>query len=115
KSERVNLRTLSEGKWVLGTSEIPTLLDKLSNKHPKLIDVLGDRLLAGVKTGANQLFIYSREQINAITGGNAEELTLFKPICFGKEIVKYGIKTSDKFLFFPYNFVDGKQQVIDLA
>lgn len=108
----VEYNSLSENKWVLDSAEITELLEKLKAKHLSLKERIGDKLLAGVKTGANKLFIYNKEQVQEITNGDPKELMLFRPICFGKDVVKYGINDSGKFLFFPYVFNDGKQQVV---
>jgi hypothetical protein len=115
ESVEVLYDSLGESKWVFGSSNVSDLLQKLSQSHNTLKEIIGDKLLAGVKTGANKLFIYSHEQVQVITKGSEEELKLFKAICFGKDIVKYGIKESGKYIFFPYEYIDGKQNVLDLS
>ena len=106
---------LQSDSWHLKSSELSNLISKLEKKHTKLGKVLDNKFFAGIKTGSNKLFIYSQSEVAQITGNSEKELKAFKRICFGKEIDKYTFRDEEnKFVFFPYEFVNGKQEIISI-
>lgn len=106
---------LQSDNWHLKSSELSNLINKLEKKHTKLGKVLDNKFFAGIKTGSNNLFIYSQSEIAQITGNSEKELKAFKRICFGKEIDKFTFRDEEnKYVFFPYEFVNGKQEVISI-
>lgn len=110
----INKATLLKSEWVLKNSSISNLLNKLENNHKSLGNIFKNQFLAGIKTGSNKHFIYSKKEVEKITNSVDKEMCLFKPIFFGKHIEKYSIIDSEQFVFFPYKYKDGKQEKIVL-
>jgi type I restriction-modification system DNA methylase subunit len=115
KFTKIKQDILQSDSWHLKSSELSNLISKLEKTHTKLGKVLDNKFFAGIKTGSNKLFIYSQSEVAQITGNSEKELKAFKRICFGKEIDKYTFRDEEnKFVFFPYEFVNGKQEIISI-
>lgn len=101
--------------WQLVSTNVKILLDKLESSYESFGNVVLNLLLAGIKTGANKLFVYSEDEVSKITNGSEHEKTLFKPILFGRNFGKYTITTEKlNYVFFPYIQTDGSNVVVNL-
>ena len=107
---------LGPNNWLLKSSLTLDILKKLESHYSTLGEYFNNSFLAGIKTGANKLFIYTKEKVDEITKGNlTEKNTLFKKILFGQDFKKYSIVNEDlKYLFFPYEYQDGKNTLLNL-
>ncbi len=113
---QINQKLLDNTNWILKGEQILNIIKKLEKTNSRLGEVFGNKFLAGIKTGANNLFIYTLDQVNEITKGNENEKKLFKPILFGQDFDKYIItQTNIKYLFFPYTYVNETNCLIDLT
>ncbi len=106
---------LSQETWLLKSSAILNILKKLESHYSTMGEYFNS-FFAGIKTGANKLFIYTKEEVNEITKGSlTEKNTLFRKILFGQDFKKYSIVNQDlKYLFFPYEYLDGKNNLLNL-
>ncbi len=112
---KINRQELSNENWIFKNTETTSLIKKLEQKHYRLGKLLKNKFLSGIKTGLNDLFVFTEEQIKQITNDNPNEQSLFRPIIFGKQIDKYCIDVKvQKYIFFPYQFINDKNELIDI-
>ncbi|MDP8202889.1 MAG: Eco57I restriction-modification methylase domain-containing protein [Candidatus Tenebribacter burtonii] len=112
---KISHNNLSNNNWNLSSNEINSLISKLESKYKPLSNSVGNKFFAGIKSGLNKLFIYSENEVKKITNNDPKELLLFRKICFGRELEKYHlIITEQKYLFFPYTFVNNINTLIKL-
>ncbi|MBK8624130.1 MAG: Eco57I restriction-modification methylase domain-containing protein [Saprospiraceae bacterium] len=104
KKSSFNSASLNENQWAF--TQDSSIVKDLIDMHPRLKDVLGRQLLAGVKTGANSILILDKSQVP-----EGEEF-LYKKIVFGKDLEPYSIKETSQYLFYPYKFDNGKNNLL---
>jgi hypothetical protein len=111
----INQNNLNNSNWVLKNNSISKLLEHLEKNHPSFGEIFENKFYAGIKTGANNLFIYNQFEVEQITKGDPNEKLLFKRILFGQDFSKYEVTNKNlKFIFFPYEFKEGRNVIIDL-
>jgi type I restriction-modification system DNA methylase subunit len=98
KFERIDINDFINNDFNFMDNSISDLVSKIENNSTKL-EKLNLLPLVGVKTGFNDGFLisdtlYSRDYI------------------FGRDIKKYGTLNSDSKIFFPYEFLNDKYELI---
>jgi hypothetical protein len=97
---------LKDSHWAF--TQDSRIVKNLAKNHPTLKSIFGGQLLAGIKTGANPILVVAQ---NEIPNGEAG---LYKKIVFGKNLEPYSIKECSDYLFFPYNFENGRNSLINI-
>jgi len=111
----IDQNNLNNTNWILKNNLISDFLRRLEKTYPSFGEIFENKFYAGIKTGANNLFIYNKNEVDQITKGDSREKFLFKKILFGQDFTKYEITNQNlKYIFFPYEFKDGKNIIIDI-
>jgi len=111
----VSSKSLKLDNWLLSEINISELIIKLEKFHPNLGKHFENKFFTGVKTGLNDVLIFSADKLKDLFNNDEESKKLFKPVCFGKEIDKYNYSSQIiNYIFFPYKYSEGKQVLINL-
>ena len=87
---------LSQDAWVLADSGMISTLGKLNSQDNTLTSLLGDMILAGIKTGRNEVFIIKQEKVNEI--GISLDSPYLKKYLRGSEIDRYSINWDGEYI-----------------
>jgi len=113
--QQVSTTELKPEKWILDTNETSVFINKLEKKFKPLGEIFNNTLYAGIKTGANEVLILTKEKVDEITKNNPDEKFLFRKICFGKDFKKYQNEIiNPKYLFYPYEYDDKTNKLINI-
>jgi len=108
-------------QWILFENEIGIgIFQRIYNNSIKLEDFL-EGIFVGLQTSKDELYVLEKESDDPFicrvpVNGKAYEFEqqLFKPFLMGKDIQRYSSLMSDKYVFFPYKFVENEPVIIPL-
>lgn len=112
KQKWVDQSYLSDEEWTfLGQAE-RKLKERVVKAGRPVGDVIGDPLV-GVKTGLNDVLIIDEDKIIELFG-NTENIELFRPVVFGKEIKRFNPPNPESYIMYPYVETNEGLKVADL-
>jgi len=101
----VDATKLSEEGWALKPIIVQDLFEKVYISTIKLGEYSNGKILSGIKTGANEVFIIDEITKNKIIAADPKSKEVIKPVLGGSDIQKYLPPKIEKFLLFiPWHF-----------
>jgi len=110
----INANTLSSGKWILTTSNIQEILEKI-NKQPKRLNDVFEKIFQGLATSKDDVyFLYKcRNKEKTIVGYSKQlekdieiEKGILKPLLKGEDVHRYEVLHTDRNVIFPYKIIN---------
>ncbi|SFD25565.1 Eco57I restriction-modification methylase domain-containing protein [Algibacter pectinivorans] len=95
----------SNGVWNFISKNEFELFEKL-HKHKNLADYVNNKVFLGIKTGKNEAFIIDENTKNKIKTENENATKLIKKVATGKEVYRYRLVDSDKYMLFTQYDID---------
>ena len=117
--EMINHNKFSANEWNISIGKISIILDKIGVIPQKLNDIT-DKIFQGLITGADKIFILNQIEPTLFhsdaTGKKYRlEKDLMHPLCKGSvNLRKYHISNITKSILFPYETINGKNELIPL-
>ncbi len=105
---------LLKSTWSFDNDDKIKLSQSIEKCSICLKDYVKRPLLVGIKTGLNSAFILDSNKVKEITQNFSIESDIFKPYLIGDDIQKYSIKSSNKYILFPYDTNISSLPLIDL-
>ncbi|MGB3452835.1 MAG: N-6 DNA methylase [Moheibacter sp.] len=110
---------LSKKPWNLKLSYYRKIFDKLNNNKSKLEDYIN--VFSGIQTSGDKIYILRGAISNNIFRGYSEELNqefeieseIVKPIIKGFDIKRYSSLSTNNYVIFPYEIVNGNPIFIE--
>jgi hypothetical protein len=108
-------------QWIMFNSELGfNIFEKIYNKSKLFIDAF-EGIFVGLQTSKDDLYVLERTDKDSfkfkvpISGKEYElEKDLFKPFLMGKNVQRYSYLTTNRYVFFPYKFIHGKAEIVNL-
>jgi adenine-specific DNA-methyltransferase len=108
-------------QWIMFNSEIGFNLFEKIYKESKLFVDAFEGIFVGLQTSKDDLYILEKIDNDSfkfkvpISGKEYElEKELFKPFLMGKDVQRYSYLTTNRFVFFPYKFVNGNVETVSI-
>ena len=98
--------SLSPAEWHLVPDHHQRLIEKLRAGSVPLSDIVGGRVLWGVKTGLNEAFVITGERRKAILASNPEAEEIIKPFLFDEDVQRYFVEFQDRWLIYCFHGVE---------
>ena len=114
-SSIVNTDKLNKDTWVLASSEVSKLLNKLNEQPLRLEDVF-EKIFQGIATSKDDVyFIYDCTETQSTITGESKQLNkrvtiekgLVKPLLKGEDVHRYDNLSSNRYVIFPYKLENG--------
>ena len=114
-SSIVNTDKLNKDTWVLVSSEVSKLLNKLNEQPLRLEDVF-EKIFQGIATSKDDVyFIYDCTETQSTITGESKQLNkrvtiekgLVKPLLKGEDVHRYDNLSSNRYVIFPYKLENG--------
>jgi hypothetical protein len=111
---------LTESPWVLTDTKASEILGKIAKHKRKLSDVF-DKIFQGIATSKDSVyFLYDCKVIGDFVEGFSKELNerviiekgILKPLLKGDDVHRYCNIKTDKWVIFPYVWLNGKIELI---
>ncbi len=102
------MRFTKDGLWGVTTSSLSDLQNRIE-KNPLHINDYGVELFYGILTGANPTFIIDKATADRLSGLDAKNKQLIKPILRGKDIDRYCASFNNVFLLCVHNGIKHKR------
>jgi len=93
-------RMLTDGGWTLGDKRTENLLKKLQHMGSPLEEYVMGGIYYGIKTGLNKAFVIDERTKNKLIEEDPKSAQIIKPFLVGKDIKRYQIFKSEKYLIF---------------
>ena len=104
-SNKLLLSELDINGWNIGNQEEVVLKNKIEHGS-KLLKDWNININFGIKTGFNEAFIISEETKNLLLAEDSNNSDIIKPMLRGRDIAKYRIDYSDRWLIFTRKGTD---------
>ena len=114
-SSIVNTDKLNKDTWVLASSEVSKLLNKLNEQPLRLEDVF-EKIFQGIATSKDDVyFLYDCTETQSTITGESKQLNkrvtiekgLVKPLLKGEDVHRYDNLSSNRYVIFPYKLENG--------
>ena len=114
-SSIVNTNKLNKDTWVLASSEVSKLLNKLNEQPLRLEDVF-EKIFQGIATSKDDVyFLYDCTETQSTITGESKQLNkrvtiekgLVKPLLKGEDVHRYDNLSSNRYVIFPYKLENG--------
>ena len=114
-SSIVNTDKLNKDIWVLASSEVSKLLNKLNEQPLRLEDVF-EKIFQGIATSKDDVyFLYDCTETQSTITGESKQLNkrvtiekgLVKPLLKGEDVHRYDNLSSNRYVIFPYKLENG--------
>ncbi len=92
--------------WTLLRPEHLALMDRLAQGATSLLEVSGNQICMGVKSGLTEAFIISAETRAEILRQNPEAEAIIRPFLQGRNIRPYQLVPNDEFLIYTHHGID---------
>ncbi len=120
---KYNLRKMNSSPWILTSSKISKVIDKIM-KQPQTIGDVFDKVFQGIVTGADEIYFLKkvdkqRDKNYLDTFSEREnkiiriERDLVKPILKGEDVRRYEKPDFNYYCIYPYKKVDKKTVILE--
>lgn len=92
--------------WNLGSETEQLLLKKLEQAGMPLGEYVKGKIYRGVLTGLNEAFVIDEATKKALIKEDARSAEVIKPFLAGRDVKRYQVPTSNKFLIFTRRGID---------
>ncbi len=97
---QMNTKTLSSEGWTLCDIKSSDLLEKIKTAGIPLGEYVQGKIFRGVLTGLNEAFVIDEETKNRLISEDHKSAEIIKPFLAGKDIKRYQVPTTNKYLIF---------------
>jgi adenine-specific DNA-methyltransferase len=101
-----NQKYFGKEQWIFGDNKILDLQYKIRNKSISLSQVEDIKINRGLTTGANGVFIISKEFGDMLISKNSKNAELIKPVLKGAEIKRYIVKDYNNYIILTQTGID---------
>ncbi|MDD2549854.1 MAG: Eco57I restriction-modification methylase domain-containing protein [Bacteroidales bacterium] len=108
-------------QWILFNSKIGFTIFEKIYKNAKLFSDVFEGIFQGIATSKDDLYILECIDNNSfrckvpISGKEYElEPDLFKPFLMGKDVQRYSYLTTNRYVFFPYEIINGNAEIVSV-
>jgi len=108
-SYKVEKASLSPQAWSLIHPDYQSVVSRLYNCSMSLTQYIGRLPLRGIITGLNAAFVINRRVRKELLDNNPESEEIIKPLLVGKNVRRYSVTCSDRFLILTRVGVDMKR------
>ncbi|MFU8843602.1 MAG: Eco57I restriction-modification methylase domain-containing protein [Bacteroidales bacterium] len=98
--KQISKDTLNDQGWQLVSVRETTLLEKLKANSIPLGEYVKGKIYRGVLTGLNEAFVIDEETKNRLIQEDPKSADVIKPFLAGRDIKRYQVPVSDKYLIF---------------
>ena len=91
---------LGQDAWTLEPDEVICLRDKMHACGKTLLDYCGGKLLYGVKTGLNEVFVINGQLRSQLIASHQSSRDIIKPFRQGSQLRPWSIECADQYLLF---------------
>lgn len=98
--------TLQNDGWNLTNNLIQKILFKIKNNGITLSSYVGNNINRGVLTGLNEAFVINAEIKKKLVDEDPNSIKIIKPFLAGRDIKRYQVPESDKYLVFTRRGID---------
>ena len=102
-------KNLDKSGWNLGSEMENNLLKKLKINTIPLGDYVNGKIYYGIKTGLNEAFVIDEITKNKLIIEDSKSAEIIKPFLAGRDIKRFQIPSSSKFLIFTKRGIDIEQ------
>ena len=106
---KVSTSSLSDKGWSLVNEQSQSLLDKLRKIGMPLGEYVKGKIYYGIKTGLNEAFVIDEETKKRLIKEDSKSKELIKPFLLGRDIKRYELPKSGRYLIFTKRGVDIKK------
>jgi len=96
----VNQDSLQDNSWLLVNGKTVSLLNKLKSNGIPLKEYTKGKIYRGVLTGLNEAFVIDKKTKEKLIVADAKSAEVIKPFLTGKDVKRYSVLHSDKFIIF---------------
>jgi len=105
----VNKAALSDKGWSLVNEKTQSLLDKLRSMGMPLGEYVKSKIYRGVLTGLNEAFVIDEDTKDKLIQEDHASAEIIKPFLLGRDIKRYQLPESNKYLIFARRGIDIKR------
>ncbi len=109
RRHEVRTADLEDEGWSLASGATATVLKKLRYGGVLLGDYVRGGIYRGVLTGLTKAFVIDREARDRLIAEDPRSADLIKPFLLGKDVKRYGLPSSKRFVIFTRRGVDIRQ------
>jgi len=91
---------LDDAGWSLADEKTQALLAKMKGAGLPLSEYVGGKIYYGIKTGLNEAFVIDETTRTRLIAEDPKSAELIKPFLAGRDIKRYELPRSDKYLIF---------------
>ena len=102
----INKNSLQDNGWNLASDTENNLLNKLKNSTISLGDYTKGKIYRGVLTGLNEAFVIDKTTKDQLILEDKNSAEIIKPFLAGRDVKKYQLPQSGKFLIFTKRGID---------
>jgi hypothetical protein len=102
----IKKESLDDEGWHLGNEAEQLLLKKLQGTGVPLGEYVKGKIYRGVLTGFNEAFVINEETKNRLIGEDKRSEDIIKPFLAGRDIKRYEVPKSNKYLIFTKRGID---------
>lgn len=106
QSYSVPLAELREAGWRLIRPEYARLMDTLCGRGVTLRDFTDGRICRGIVSGLIEAFVIDKARRDEILSRNPEAAEIIRPFLQGRQIRRYEVQRTDKFLIYTRHGID---------
>jgi len=106
QSYRLPLAELREAGWRLIRPEHARLMESLCGRGVTLRDFTDGRICRGIVSGLTDAFVVGRARRDEIVSRNPEAAEIIRPFLQGRQIRRYEVERTDKFLIYTRHGID---------
>jgi len=100
RGQEIAQNELKPDGWLLGSSSVRRLLEKMRRCGKPLGEYVGGRICAGIKTGLNEAFVIDCETRAELIRKDRKCGELIKPFLRGKDLVRWQPNIREKFIIY---------------
>ncbi|MEO7833700.1 MAG: TaqI-like C-terminal specificity domain-containing protein, partial [Ginsengibacter sp.] len=104
--QKLNQQNLKDKGWNLGSETEQQLLKKIQSAGIPLGEYVKGKNFYGIKTGLNEAFVINEETRKLLIAEDKKSEEIIKPFLAGRDVKRYGICNSDKYLIFTKRGID---------
>ena len=102
----IRVNDLESGGWSLADGATTALLRKLRDSGMPLGEQVNGQIYRGILTGLNKAFIIDQATRDRLVAEDPRSLELIRPFLLGRDVKRYRIPVSDRFVIFTRRGVD---------
>ncbi|EKP13469.1 Eco57I restriction-modification methylase domain-containing protein [Leptospira borgpetersenii] len=103
---KIEFKSLNDSGWSLSNQKETALLKKISQAGNPLGEYVKGKIYYGIKTGLNEAFVIDEATKNRLIKEDPKSKEIIKPFLAGRDIKRYKVPSTDKYLLFTRRGID---------